>query len=217
MEIIKNSIKDNEIIKWEKTQVINYRKKIFTSFTISISLISVLMTLIGLFFWYVPSWGGTYYLLWTDIVVHPLIIYLIILSIFLSIPIFAIIYAIILFKRELRRLDLKLADLSSYHQIHILTNERWIQKDYRSLVNFGENNLSTEAISQTKDIVFINLKNIEKATVSKIRSIYNVSFHFKPIFSLNQYPTFNVKFKFNEYQEIKSVLNQIMPLEILKV
>ncbi|MFX1380765.1 MAG: hypothetical protein ACFFA4_16910 [Promethearchaeota archaeon] len=216
MEIIKKNIKDNETIKWEKYRIINYRNKIFKSFFISVFLIGVLMTLLGLFFWYVPSWGGTFYLLWTDIVVHPLVIYLIILSIFISGAIAAIAYAIKLFKRGLRRVDLKLADLHSYHQIHILTNKQWIQKDYRSLIYFGANKLPNEAISITKDITCININNIERAIVSKIRSNYNISFHFKRIFDLNQNLTFNVKFKFEDYQELKNVLKEIIKLEILK-
>jgi len=216
MEIIKNSINNNEIIKWEKFQVINYRKKLIQTFIISVFLVGGLMTLIGLFFWYVPSWGGTFYIPGTEIVIHPLIIYISILSIFISMGIFAITFAIYLFKRGLRRLELKLSDLRSYPQIHVLTNKRWIQKDYRSLVYFGDIKSPHEAISRTKDFVFIYLNNIEKATVSRIRSTYNISFHFKKIFSLNQYPTFSVKFKLNDFQELKSLLAQILPLEILK-
>ena len=216
MEVIKSSIKDNEIIKWEKYRVINYLKKFIISFIIAISLICVFMTLLGLFFWYVPSWGGTFYLFWTDIVVHPLIIYIMILSIFISVAIFAIAYTIKLFKRRLRRLELKLSDLRLYQQIHLLTNERWIQKDYRSLVYFSEKNLPVEHVSNLKDLVYIDFKNIKKATVSRIRSNYNLAFHFKPIFGLNQSPTFNVKFKLNDYFELKNILNQIIPLEVLK-
>ncbi|MFX0007221.1 MAG: hypothetical protein ACFFA7_13355 [Promethearchaeota archaeon] len=216
MEVIKSNIKDNEIIKWEKCRVINYRKKFIDSFIIAISLISVFMTLLGLFFWYVPSWGGTFYLFWTDIIVHPLIIYIIILSIFIAGAIFAIAYAIKLFRRGLRRLELKLSDLRSYQQIHLLTNERWIQKDYRSLIYFSEKNLPVEYISTLKDLICIDFKNIKKATVSRIRSNYNLAFHFKPIFGLTQSPSFNVKFKFDDYLELKNILNQIIPLEILK-
>ncbi|MFX0038810.1 MAG: hypothetical protein ACFFAB_05690 [Candidatus Heimdallarchaeota archaeon] len=174
------------------------------------------MTLVGLFFWYVPSWGGTFYLLWTNIEVHPLSIYCIILSIFITGAVVAIAYAIRLFKRSLRRLGLKFADLQSYDQIHIITNERWIQKDFKSLLYSGENKFPHGAISQTKDMVFIELKNIKKVTVTKIRSNYNIAFHFKPIFGLNQTPTFNVKFKFNDYKELKNVLIEIITLEILK-
>ncbi|MFX0144470.1 MAG: hypothetical protein ACFE9C_10365 [Candidatus Hodarchaeota archaeon] len=174
------------------------------------------MTLVGLFFWYVPSWGGAFYLLWTNHEVHPLIIYSIILSIFITGAVLAVAYAIRLFKRGLRRLDLKFADLQSYHQIHILTNERWIQKDFRSLLYSGENKLPNGTISQAKDMVFIKLNNIEKVTVTKIRSNYNIAFHFKRIFGLSQSPTFNVKFKYDDYKELKNVLIEIVPLEILK-
>ncbi|MFW9972172.1 MAG: hypothetical protein ACFFDF_18440 [Candidatus Odinarchaeota archaeon] len=174
------------------------------------------MTLVGLFFWYAPSWSSTFYLFWTDIEVHPLIIYLIILSIFISGAIAAVAYAIKLFRRGLRRLGLRLVDLQSYHQIYVLTNERWIQKDFRSLVYSIENKFPTEAVTRTNDMVFIHLNNIEKATVTRIRSNYNLSFHFKPIFSLSQYPTFSVKFKLNDYQELKGLLANRIPLEILK-
>ena len=109
-----------------------------------------------------------------------------------------------------------MTDLRSYNQIHVLTNKRWIQKDFRSLVDFGDTKSPHEAISRTKDFVFIYLNNIQKATVSRIRSTYNISFHFKPIFSLNQYPTFNVKFKLNDYQELKKLLSDTINLEILK-
>ncbi|MFX1391446.1 MAG: hypothetical protein ACFE9Z_15385 [Promethearchaeota archaeon] len=216
MESIKNNLRDNEIIKWEKSKIINYRKRIVRSFVISFSLITLFMTLIGLFFWYAPSWGGTFYFLWTDIVVHPLIIYILILSIFVSVAIFAVIYAIKLFKRGLNRLGLKLADLNEYQQVHMLTNERWIQKDYRSLVYSGNNRFPDGAVTQINDFVYIYLNNIEKATISRIRSNYNISFHFKRIFGLDQNRTFDVKFKLNEYQELKSLLTQIFPLEILK-
>jgi len=206
MDIIKNNIKESEIIKWKNSRVINYRKAILKSFIIAVSLISLIMTIVGLFFWFVPSWGGTFYFLWTDVVVHPLIIYLLILSIFILMAIFAIVYGIKLFKRGLRRLGLKLADLSSYQQFHILTNERWIQKDYRSLISFEENSLPSEIISQTKDIVYFDINRIEKVTVSRIRSNYNISFYFKPIFKSDKSPTFLVKLKLNDYQEIKSFL-----------
>ena len=213
---MENNIKDNEEVKWKKSELINYRKKIFQTSILAFSLIGLLMTLLGLFFWYVPSWGGTFYLFGTDIVIHQLIIYILIMSIFISMAIFAIVYAIILFGQELRRLELKLSDLSQYQLVHVLTNKRWIQKDFRSLVYFEKKNLPIENITPSKDLVFINLNNIKKATISRIRSNYNITFHFKPIFGLNRSPTFNVKFKLNDYQELKNVLNQVIPLEILK-
>ena len=216
MEIIRNNIQNNEIIKWEKYQVINYRIKIIASFILAIVSISGLLTLLSLFFRYVPSWEGTFYLLWTNIEIHPVIIYLLILSIFCSMAAVVIIYAIRLVIREIRRVNLKLSDLRSYHQIQILTNIRWIQKDFRSLLYFEENKIPPELISRIKDIVFIPLNNIEKATVRKIRSNYNIIFHFKNDLNLVQYPTFSAKFKFKDYKEIKSILNQIIPLEILE-
>jgi hypothetical protein len=216
VEIIKSNIRDNEILKWEKFSVIDYRKKIMISFVIAISLISVLMILIGLFFWYVPSWDVTFFLFWTDIVVPPINIYIMIVSIFVSLAIFAIAYAIKWFKRGLRRLALKLSDLRLYQQIHILTNERWIQKDYRSLVNLKDDTLPIENFSEILDLVFIDLKNITKATVSRFRSNYILSFQFKPIFGLDQNLTFDVRLKLDHYLELKNILNQIIPLEILK-
>jgi hypothetical protein len=216
MEIIKKSIENNELVKWEKSSVIDYRIKIIKSFTLIIISVSGLMALLGLFFWYIPRWEGTFYLLWTNIEVHPLIIYLTIFSIFYSMAIFIITYAIREVIQKLRRLDIKLLELRAYNQIHLLTDKRWIQKDFRSLLDFEGSNIPLDVITRKKDIVFISLNNIQKVTVKKIRSNYNINFHFKNDSSLIQYPSFTVKFKFNDYQELKRILSQIIPLEIVR-
>ena len=213
---MKNSIQDNEIVKWEKSQIIDYRIKILESLILGIILIGGFMILVGLFFWYVPSWGGTSYFLWTDIEISPLFIYITIMSIFSSGAIIAVAYAGIFIKRSLRRMNLKLSDLKSYHQIHILTNIRWMQKDFRSLLHFNQNEIPTEIIAPTNDIVFINLSDIEKATVSKMRTNYNIAFQFKNTLNGIQYPSFTVKFKYNDYQVVKKLLLDLIPIEIIR-
>lgn len=186
------------------------------SLILGIILIGGFMTLVGLFFWYVPSWGGTSYFLWTDIVIPPLVTYIIIMSIFSSGAIIASAYAVILVKRGLRNMNLKLSDLKSYHQIHILTNIRWIQKDFRSLLYFDRDKIPPEIIAPTNDIVFINLSDIEKARVRKSRTYHNIAFQFKNTLNEIQYPSFTVKFKYDDYQVVKKLISDLIPIEIIK-
>jgi len=186
------------------------------SLILGIVLVSGFMTLVGLFFWHVPSWGGTFYLLWTHLEISPIFIYTLIMSIFSSVALFAIVIAVILVKHGLKRMDLKFSDLKTYHEIHILTEKRWIQKDFRSLLYYERNKVPAEIISPSGDIVLIKLTDIEKATVSKIRTNYNIAFHFKRSLNQIQYPAFLVKFKLKDYMIIKKLLSQIIPIQILK-
>ena len=186
------------------------------SLILGVILIGGFITLLGLFFWFVPSWGSTFYFLWTNIVIPPLVIYSAIMSIFSSVAIIASAYAVILVKRGLRRMNLKLSDLKTYHQIHILTNMRWIQKDFRSLSYFDQNSIPTEIFAPMNDVVFFNLSNIEKVTVRKIRTNYNLSFQFKNLLNEIEYPSFTVKFKYDDYQVVKKLIMDLIPIEIIK-
>ena len=91
-----------------------------------------------------------------------------------------------------------------------------MQKDFRSLLYFDENKIPTEIIAPTNDIVFINLSDIEKATVSKMRRNYNIAFQFKNPLNEIQYPFFIVKFKRDDYQIVKKLLLDLFPIEIIK-
>jgi len=192
MEIIKNSINYDEIVKWESFRIVNYRKEFIRSLIITTFLIGLLMTLIGLFFWHVPNWEGTFYLAYTNIEIPPLINYFIIISIFYSFIAIVLGYTFVLIIRGFRKVHLKLSDLRSYDLIHVLTNKRWIQKDLSSLINFPENNLPSDIFSRINDMSFINLDCIEKVSIDKLRfrSGYIFNFHFKNTSDSIQYPTF---------------------------
>lgn len=213
MENLKKNIQDDEIIKWENSQDINYRKKILKSLILGITLVSGLLTLIGLFFWYVPSWEGSFYFLWTDVEIPPPIIYIAIMSIFSAVALIAIAYAAILIKRGLRGMNLQLTDLKQYDQIHVLTNIRWLQKDFRSLLFFDQSKVPSELLAISNDIAFIKLRDIEKATISKVSRFYKIAFEFKCDINGIKYPPFIVKFKLDEYRAVKRLLSDLIPIE----
>ena len=217
MEIIKNNIGNDEIVKWESFRTVNYHKEFIRSLIITTFLIGLLMTLIGLFFWHVPNWEGTFYWAYTDNEIPPLIAYFIIISIFYSSIAIVLGYTFVLIIRGFRKVHLKLSDLRSYDLIHVLTNKRWIQKDLSSLVNFPENTLPSEVFSRINDTCFINLESIEKVSIVKIRfrSGYIFIFHFKNTSASIQYPTFTVRFKSGNYQELKTLMMDEFPVEFL--
>ena len=125
MERIKHFLQEDEYILWKKCQVKNYLIRI----PLVIFLLGIIISSIALFFWYIPNWEGTSYILYTNIEVNPIISYLIILSVFYTAIIIALGVFIRDFKKGTKKLDLKLIDLKSYNEIYILTNKRWIQKE----------------------------------------------------------------------------------------
>ncbi|MCJ7647645.1 MAG: hypothetical protein MUP85_03430 [Candidatus Lokiarchaeota archaeon] len=217
MEIIKNSINNDEFVKWESFQIVNYRREFIRSLIITTFLIGLLMTLIGLFFWHVPSWEGTFYFAYTNIEIPPLIIYFIIISIFYSFIAIVLVYTFVLITRGFRKVHLKLSDIRSYSLIHVLTNKRWIQKDLKSVVNFNENSLPSDVFSRINDMAFISLDCIEKVSINKLRFRfgYIFIFHFKNTSDSVQYPIFTVRFKSGNYQELIPLMVDEFPVEFL--
>ena len=219
MEVIKNNFHNDEIIRWERTRVINFRKKYVRSLILAILLLSFLNFLIGLFFWYAPSWQGEFYLWYTDIQIHPLIIYVLILSIFIFVTIFALSYGIHLYVKGLHRLDLRLKDLKSYELIHLLTNKRWIQKDFTFLLHVYEETASEPPFPRINDVFFLDLSLIDKVTVKRVRSAYKLEFHLKNKDESNKCPLFRIKLNLMESEELeklKKLLSNSVSVEAIK-
>jgi hypothetical protein len=175
--------------------------------------------LIGLFFWYVPSWQGEFYLWYTDIQIHPLIIYVLILSIFIFITVFALSYGIHLYIIGLHRLELSLNDLKSYKLIHILTNKRWIQKDFTLLLHLYEESSSDLPFPHKNDTIFIDLSFIDKVTVKRISSDIKLQFYFKGKDEGNKISVFRIKLKSMDSRGLKKLKKHLadsVNLEMLK-
>lgn len=217
IELIKNNLQDDEAIKWYQIRVLNYHRRFCLTQMLIILILSGLMCLIGLFFWYVPSWTGTFYFWYTDIIIPPIFIYLTILSIFIAIAVIAFIYSVILFKKDLKESELNFSDLNPYELIYCITNKHWIQKDFNSLSYFNGKNLPDTAFSQERDIIYINLQLVDKITIKKGLISYHLTFYFeRNDYDLNENFTLQVKLTLKDYEGLKRSLSQATSIEILK-
>jgi len=215
IEVINNNLQDDETVKWYEVRVLNYRRRFFIAQILTFLTLGGLLSAIGLFFWYVPSWTGNFYVWSTDIKVPPIFIYLTILSIFITITVIAFIYSIVLFKKNLKTSGLKFSSLNHYELIYCITNKRWIQKDFNSLIHFSEDNLLDKTILQEKDIIFISLRLVDKVTIKKGRLFYHLTFSFERTEELGENATYQIKLKVKDYDGLKSALSQSTSIEIL--
>ena len=209
MEIIKNSMLPDEKVLWEFYEVKHYYRK-----TIILFLCLIMMLLgVGLFFWYVPEWKGTFYLFYTGIEVHPIVIYLMIISIFYPFIIGGIIYFIILVKRMLRLFKIKLIDLNRYKKCFILTNKRLIQKDLYLDSNFFDITKPSaiknypNVIERKNDIVFMFLEPVIRFSIEKCPIHHKVLF-FYDLPNSSYY--FAIKNKGSNIQEFIDHINKLI-------
>jgi hypothetical protein len=217
IESIRDNLQDDETIKWYEIRVLNYRRRFYLTQIFIFFILSGFICLIGLFFWYVPSWTGTFYFWNTDIIIPPIFIYLSILSIFIAIAIIAFIYSVILFKKDLKESELNFSDLNPYELIYCITNKHWIQKDFNSLSYFNETNLPDTAFLKNRDIIYIKLQLVDRITIKKGLIAYLLTFYFeRNDYDLNENFTFQVKLKVKDYEGLIRSLSQATSIEILK-
>ncbi|TFF99763.1 MAG: hypothetical protein EU541_04145 [Promethearchaeota archaeon] len=216
MEIIKNRIEKDEKILWQKKQVYNFKRKLIISYIFIIIFLTIFLGLLALFFWYVPSWNITFFLPSSNIEIDPLFIFLIILFIFIGIAVFAVGYSIYLLKQLFQNLNLKISNLASYNLIYILTNKRWIQKDWTSFLGFDYRSIAKDHFSQISDVIFIDLSIIEKATIKRGRNNCIIRFYIKNVENSSELYLFKVKFELSYYQKFKNSLSNLISVEILK-
>ena len=192
---------ENEKILWKKVEVKNYLYRIPIAFT----LLGLLVVLIALFFWYVPSWEGHFYDPIFHIEIPPIFIYISILSIFYGATIFAVIIAIIEMKKGLKKNNAKLKDLINYEKASVLTTKRWFKKDAMSRFLINEASYKEEILEFENDIVIVYLNSIQKFFAHKHRMHYTISLYVNDV-------AINFKIKNDDFNQIITILREILDI-----
>lgn len=179
-----------------------------------IFLLGIIISSIALFFWYIPNWEGTSYILYTNIEVNPIISYLIILSIFYSVIIIVLGDFFREFKKISKKLDLKLIDLKNYNEIYILTNKRWIQKELNYSYLIDDSKFSPDILCRIKDMTFIDLNNFKIASLQKRRSQYIIFYCINEPNNEDFNQKIFLKVNIKEYNDLIIHLSKLIPMNI---
>ncbi|MFX1316251.1 MAG: hypothetical protein ACFE9T_10335 [Promethearchaeota archaeon] len=204
MKSIRKYLQEGEIILWYRYKVKNWyssRGLLLLGYFIFLilAILGFIVTLNLFQSLYVPS-----------IIISSLIIVTVVFIIFLITDF-----------KKLRKKQLTRTELKNYEQFEILTNKRYIRKNYiwnskKSLLEY-----SKEDLEQTKDIVFLNLNCVEGIMVHYGKEIIffligdDIDYfeEWKDWFWTDFYINFR-KSELNELKDTLEQLNKIMLLEL---
>lgn len=93
-----------------------------------------------------------------------------------SIPLYMFLAEIIKYWKISKKLNVRIRDLKKYEEFTILTNKRWIQKSL-SLIEYDYVEYSNDLILFQKDVIFVNLRDINVIHTYSIRKKKKESFY----------------------------------------
>ena len=188
---IKELLKKGEVIKWYRRKQVNLL--IFLRNTV---LFIVISFLVGIVFF---------------VIIDPSMLALMIITF--------IIIDIILISKALRksrkmRLNLTHSELKDYNEIVMITNMRYIFKNYYYLNHQISNLFDDGVVTQINDIVLLDLKFVDYTIINNI---------FKKIYIWVGYfggaPDFEIYFfhdKENDINSVFNILKDLIPLELIE-
>ena len=144
---IKKNLLDDEEILWKYSEERNLLKETIAHLIIGIFLIAFL--LISIIMISSTLVWMTWYIILLLIAIPTLL--------FIR-TIFAIIKD---YKKKSNYLNLTWKELRKYKCVYIITNKRWIQKDYDLNSNIDISKYSTKVLEKSGDIIFVNMESIQ--------------------------------------------------------
>lgn len=165
MEEIEHFLKEDEEILWKT----NYEDNIIELEFFFLVVLLIILILIS-------------FILFTVVVESKDIIPIIFVIILFS-PVYGLCIGVILkeskeIKKKGKATQCNFRQLSRYQNIYLLTNKRWIQKDYERNLNIDENNYSKDILEKHFDIVFVNLKHIKAIVINRDEYFTTATFDF---------------------------------------
>jgi len=199
MKIIKKKfISNDEEILWEHSEEKDLLKEIIVHLIIGIFLMIFLITVI-IIISRTLEWLSWYVVLLLSVI-----------------PILLFVRTILVAKKDysdkLNKLQISRKELRNYENVYILTNKRWIQKDYDLNFNIDISKYTKGALERKKDIVFVNLEKIQVIYTVEDKK-YMIAFYIDYDEENLEETYLGVWLSPEEFKKVMKILKKVIPIE----
>jgi len=199
MEVIKKKfISHNEEILWEYSEEKNLLKDIIVHLIIGIFLLIFFIAII-IFISQTLEWLSWYIVLLISI--FPILLF-----------VRTIITGVKNYKDMLNKLQLSRKELRNYERVYMLTNKRWIQKDYDLSSNIDISKYKKGVLERNKDIIFVNLENIKVIYTVEDKE-YMIAFYIDYDEENFEDSYLGVWLSLEEFQKVMKILKDVIPIK----